>query len=76
MQRNGSMARRLAPQVRVRVLDASCPRCALVFWTLTWAEEASGRPTEHSGVRYTMYIYRRGAFLWQPAWFISGWTKR
>src|SRR5271157_3458627 len=26
---------------------AWCPRFASVFWTLTWAEEGSGRPTEH-----------------------------
>ena len=26
----------------------------------------------HSGVGYTMYIYRKGAFLWRPVWFISG----
>src|SRR5664280_3911963 len=25
----------------------ACPRLASVFWTLTWAEEGSGRPTEH-----------------------------
>src|SRR5271157_573216 len=26
---------------------AGCPRFASVFWSLTWAEEGSGRPTGH-----------------------------
>jgi hypothetical protein len=28
-------------------MAALCPRFASVFWTLTWADEDSGRPTEH-----------------------------
>ena len=27
--------------------DAWCPGFASVFWTLTWAEEGTGRPTEY-----------------------------
>ena len=34
---------------------AWCPRFASVFWTLTWAEEGSGQPTE----RFQLTPYTR-----------------